>query len=129
MADVTVVTPPTGDSGESVLVAFARLEGKVDVVLTRHDARLESLEADRTDHEARIRAVEARPTVPAVIEERLRALEDKPDVPPVVDTRIRAVEDRRTVSPRDLLITSGSIVALVVGIITAIDRLAPAFTP
>ena len=90
-ADSPTVTVQTAADG-SVLVAFARLEGKVDDVLTRHDARLETLEEARTDHEARLRSVEARPTVPPVVEERLRAL-----------------EDRRTVSPQALwlAVTSG----------------------
>lgn len=37
---------------------FARLEGKVDLVITRHDMRLESLEQARADHEERIRDLE-----------------------------------------------------------------------
>lgn len=37
---------------------FARLEGKVDVVITRHDLRIEQLEQARADHEERLRALE-----------------------------------------------------------------------
>lgn len=40
-------------------VDFARLEGKVDVVITRHDVRIESLEDRSSDHEERIRVIEA----------------------------------------------------------------------
>ena len=39
---------------------FARLEGKVDVVITRHDIRIEALEAKADDHEQRLRLQEAR---------------------------------------------------------------------
>ena len=39
---------------------FARLEGKVDVVITRHDIRIEALESAVDDHETRIREVEKR---------------------------------------------------------------------
>lgn len=37
---------------------FARLEGKVDVVITRHDLRIEQLEQARADHEERLRVLE-----------------------------------------------------------------------
>ena len=46
-----------------MLVAIARLEGKVDVVLARHDVRLSAVERESADHDGRIRALEARPTV------------------------------------------------------------------
>ena len=39
---------------------FARLEGKVDVVITSHDIRIEALEATADDHEQRLRVQEAR---------------------------------------------------------------------
>lgn len=39
---------------------FARLEGKVDMVITRHDIRIEQLESVAEDHEMRLRAQEAR---------------------------------------------------------------------
>lgn len=39
---------------------FARLEGKVDVVITRHDIRIEALESASEDHEQRIREMEKR---------------------------------------------------------------------
>lgn len=39
---------------------FARLEGKVDVVITRHDIRIEALEHTADDHEQRLREVEKR---------------------------------------------------------------------
>lgn len=41
-------------------VDFARLEGKVDVVITRHDVRIEALQVGHDDHEARLRVQEAR---------------------------------------------------------------------
>lgn len=45
---------------DNLRIDFARLEGKVDVVLTRHDVRIEALEGKVDDHETRIRDVEKR---------------------------------------------------------------------
>lgn len=62
------------DNDSSLLLAFTRLEGKVDVALSQHGGRLDTVDklltqhiaataATRTDHEARIRNLEATPTV------------------------------------------------------------------
>lgn len=53
-----------------LLLAFTRLEAKVDIVLVQHGQRLE-------DHELRLRAVEDRPAL-TDHEERLRAVEARP---------------------------------------------------
>lgn len=53
-----------GSGDESDLrLGFARLEGKVDLVITRHDMRLEQIEETQTDHEERLRSLEAIPYV------------------------------------------------------------------
>lgn len=51
------------NSGEVPLSALYRLEAKLDVALAQHGAKLESQGADINDHEARLRVVEAKPTV------------------------------------------------------------------
>lgn len=57
-------SPPTpADPVTALLVAFTRLEAKVDVALGDHAARLDSQARDVADHETRLRAIEARPTV------------------------------------------------------------------
>lgn len=47
----------------SLLIAFTRLEGKVDVALAQHGADLKAHADDLADHEARLRVLEATPTV------------------------------------------------------------------
>jgi hypothetical protein len=47
----------------AVQVVLARLEGKVDVALAQHGAKLDSHAAEILDHETRLRAVEQKPTV------------------------------------------------------------------
>lgn len=98
---------PTPASTEAaLLIAFTRMEAKVDVALAQHGADLKAHADDLTDHETRLRNLEARPTCDAGLEDRLRAVEQKP-----------------TVSPRAL----GAVVTSVVGILLAslpfIDRL------
>lgn len=51
-----MTTGSTSGAEASLLIAFTRMETKVDVVLSQHGAKLE-------DHEARLRAVEDRRTV------------------------------------------------------------------
>lgn len=72
---------PDGPENTALLVAFARLEGKVDLTL----AELVVLKATDADHENRLRSIEARPI---------------PDAE--TDKRVRALEDRRTISPAQL---------------------------
>lgn len=62
-----------------VEVALARIEGKLD--LLSHS--LNAVSTDLLDHEIRLRAQEARPAIPAEVDERLRVLEARP----VVTTR------------------------------------------
>lgn len=47
----------------SLLIAFTRLEGKVDVALAQHGADIKAHSEDLADHEARLRVLEATPTV------------------------------------------------------------------
>ena len=57
MSDSPTPTTPTATATEAnLLIAFTRMETKVDVVLTQHGQKLE-------DHEARLRVVEDRRTV------------------------------------------------------------------
>ena len=70
-------TPEPAPPAETTRVVLARLEGKLDVIAVQlsalirtqddHEARLRALEArpaaDSSDHEARLRTIEARPTV------------------------------------------------------------------
>lgn len=46
-----------------LLIAFTRLEGKVDVALAQHGADIAVQGKEIQDHEARIRALESTPTV------------------------------------------------------------------
>lgn len=54
-------SPSTADA--SLLLAFTRLEAKVDVALTQHGADLKNHAEDLKDHEARLRILEGRSTV------------------------------------------------------------------
>lgn len=61
---MTSAIPPPDDGGSaSVLIALARLEGKVDAALATQGAQLAEHGRRLDDHEPRIRAVENRPTV------------------------------------------------------------------
>jgi hypothetical protein len=60
---VTPVELPGGGDQTSILVALTRMEAKVDVALAQHGARLDNVETDMTDHEARLRTLEAKQTV------------------------------------------------------------------
>lgn len=85
-------------SNSEVLVAIARLDGKLDLAL----AETAALKANDADHEARIRHMEAQPV---------------PD--PETAARLVAVENRRTVSPGQLwvgLIATCGLVLTVLGI-------------
>lgn len=48
---------------EGMAVALARMEAKMDVILSNHSTRLDAVEALAVDHEERIRAVEKAPVV------------------------------------------------------------------
>lgn len=56
-------TPPSTPAETSLLIAFTRLEGKVDVALAQHGADLKAHHETLADHEARLRALESTPTV------------------------------------------------------------------
>ncbi|MCZ9884633.1 hypothetical protein [Arthrobacter sp. B2a2-09] len=59
----TTEAPSSASAETSLLLAFTRLEGKVDVALTQHGADIKATAKEVDDHEDRIRALEARPTV------------------------------------------------------------------
>lgn len=96
-------SPAGGGLDAAVLVAFARLEAKVDVALAQHGARIEAHASDIADHERRIRSVEARPLAPDLSG---------------LDHRVRSLESRPTVSPRTLW-------AVVMGLVAALGTLGP----
>lgn len=54
-------TPTKTDT--ELLIAFTRLEGKVDVALTQHGADIAVLSRESKDHETRLRALENTSTV------------------------------------------------------------------
>ncbi|URQ05010.1 membrane protein [Arthrobacter phage Iter] len=57
-------SPQTPTKAETdLLIAFTRLEGKVDVALAQHGADIAVHGKEIQDHEARIRALESTPTV------------------------------------------------------------------
>ena len=60
---VPVPRDASGTEASSVQVTLIRLEAKVDVALTKQSATLETHTSDLADHETRLRAVEAKPTV------------------------------------------------------------------
>lgn len=55
--------PPTASTEASLLIAFTRMEAKVDVALAQHASDLKNQGANITDHEARLRTLETTPTV------------------------------------------------------------------
>lgn len=78
---MTAVPPQrSGPDTDSVPITLARLEGKVDVALAQHGAKLADHDEDLRDHETRMRALEARPVVPQTVDERLKAVETKSTV-------------------------------------------------
>lgn len=46
-----------------LLIAFTRMEAKVDIALAQHGAKLDEIAKDVTDHETRVRVIEGRSTV------------------------------------------------------------------
>ncbi|GAA2843942.1 hypothetical protein Acy02nite_68540 [Actinoplanes cyaneus] len=60
---MTSAIPPPDEGGAAVLIALARLEGKVDAALATQGAQLAEHGRRLDDHEPRLRAVENRPTV------------------------------------------------------------------
>lgn len=91
---------PEQPTETALLVAFARLEGKVDITLTE----LAGLKAEKADHESRLRAVEA---------------QDRPDRE--TNARIRALEDRRVVTPSQLWAGLVGVVGLIAAGIASIN--------
>lgn len=91
----------TGGDNTEVLVAVARIEGKIDLTL----AEIASLKTADADHESRIRSIEAAP----IPDEKTAA-------------RLAALEDRRTVSPGQLWIGLVSVCGLVLTVLTIADR-------
>ncbi len=91
----------TGGDNTEVLVAVARIEGKIDLTL----AETAALRAADADHESRIRLIEAAPI---------------PDVK--TGERLDALEDRRTVSPGQLWVGLVGVCGLVLTVLTIADR-------
>ena len=58
---IPTVAVTTTDAG--VAVTLARMEAKIDVVLAQHEAKIEQHSDNLQDHEERLRALEAKPTV------------------------------------------------------------------
>jgi len=92
--------PPEGSNTE-VLVAIAKLDGKLDLAL----AETAALKNTDADHELRIRTVEARPV---------------PDEE--TDKRIKVLEERRTVSPAQLWTGLVGVLGLVVLVMTIAEK-------
>lgn len=92
----------------ALLVAFARLEGKLDGIL----AELSSLRATDGDHESRLRLIELKPI-------------------PDDDTnkRIRALEDRRTVSPGQLWFGLVGVTGFIGTVIVIVNGVLDVVTP
>lgn len=96
----------TVDPNAPVLVAIARLDGKLDLAL----AETAALKAADADHESRLRSIEAKPI---------------PDEE--TNRRLHALEDRRTVSPAQLWAGLISVIGLLVGLATIAEKLPPIF--
>lgn len=89
----------TAEGNSEVLVAIARLDGKLDLAL----AETAALKAADADHESRIRVIEAKPI---------------PDEE--TDKRLKGLEAKRTVTPGQLwtgLISVAGLIGIVIGII------------
>ncbi|WP_193596061.1 hypothetical protein [Microbacterium sp. YJN-G] len=84
-----------------VLVAIARLDGKLDLAL----AETAALKATDADHEGRIRTIEAKPV---------------PDEE--TDKRLSKLEERRTVSPGQLWTGLLGVAGLILTVLTIADR-------
>lgn len=84
-----------------VLVAIARIEGKIDLTL----AETAALKAADADHETRIRVMETKP----VPDEETRQ-------------RLKTLEDRRTVSPTQLWFGLVGFAGLTLTILSIADR-------
>jgi len=93
---------PTGTDA-SLLVAFTRMETKVDVVLTQHGAKLE-------DHETRLRRVEDRRVA-------------DPNRVDSIERELDEVAARPTVSPRALWTGLVGASGVVIGALTFVDKL------
>ncbi|WIC90172.1 membrane protein [Arthrobacter phage VroomVroom] len=64
MDENPMTAAPSGtDNGAALLVGLTRLEAKVDVALAQHGADIQNHKTSITDHEARLRVLEAKPTV------------------------------------------------------------------
>lgn len=107
---VAVAITATGSGATPTDLALARVEGKIDVVLTRHETKIDAHDEALTDHETRLRTVENEERVaPAVVEDH--------------EARLRVVEAKPTVSPRALWTTVVSAIAAAGGLLALFDRL------
>jgi hypothetical protein len=80
-----------------------RLEAKLDLATSQQAQRLDNHGETLTDHENRVRGLER-------------------DMPHDAHSRLRAVEERKTVSPAQLLAASTSIVAVLGGALTIVQK-------
>lgn len=94
---------PAGDGITAVLVALARVEGKLDAVTAQHGAKLEE-HARRLDDQSRR-------------SDEIDARVDK------VDDRVRAVEIRPTVTPGKMLAAVAATAAVVGALSPFLDKL------
>lgn len=91
----------TGGDNAEVLVAIARLDGKLDLTL----AETAALKAADADHESRIRVIEAKP-IPDEETER----------------RLQAIEAKRTVSPGQLWLGLTGVVGLIATVLVIVNQ-------
>ncbi|WGH21371.1 membrane protein [Arthrobacter phage Emotion] len=63
MDENPITAAPGGDNTAALLVGLTRLEAKVDVALAQHGADIQNHKSAINDHEARIRVLEAKPSV------------------------------------------------------------------
>lgn len=93
---------PSNSTATNLLVAFARLEGKVDLTLTE----ITALKGTDADHEIRIRSIEQKPV---------------PDEE--TDRRLRELENRRTVSPAQLWTGMVGVLGVLGTVLVIVDRI------
>lgn len=91
----------TASDNSEVLVAIARLDGKLDLAL----AETAALKAADADHEVRIRSIEAKPV---------------PDED--TDKRLKTLEERRTVSPGQLWTGLLGVAGLILTVLTIVNQ-------
>ena len=92
------MSPAVPSDDESTAVALARMETKLDLVISQHTAKLE-------DHEQRLRQTASASDLAAL------------------ETDVRTLSDRKTVSPAGLLGAVSGVVGLLGGLILILQNL------